>query len=133
VNIVAVNHSSTKGRTTMSDLLERYLACWNETDPAARRALIAEHWSAEPTYIDPLVAITGRDGLDATIAAAQEQFPGFLFTPVGAVDAHHEVARFSWGLGPAGTEPLIIGSDVVVTDQDGRFESVIGFLDRVPS
>src|SRR5438477_10987497 len=108
----------------MSDLLERYLACWNETDPAARRALIDEHWSAEPRYVDPNVDITGRDALDAAIAGAQAQFPGLVFTPAGAVDAHHNVARFGWGLGPAGEEPVVIGFDVVVTDADGRIESV---------
>jgi SnoaL-like domain len=117
----------------MSDLIERYLACWNETDPEARRALIDEYWSDEPSYIDPLVAATGRAELDATIAAAQAQFPGFVFTAASSVDAHHEVARFSWGLGPQGAEPVVIGSDVVVTGPDGRFESVIGFLDRVPA
>jgi hypothetical protein len=117
----------------MSDLLENYLACWNETDPAARQALIASHWSEELTYVDPLVDIRGRDELDATIAAAQAQFPGFVFSAAGAVDAHHDVARFSWGLGPAGAEPLVLGFDVVTTDADGRIESVIGFLDRVPA
>jgi hypothetical protein len=38
----------------MSDLLERYLACWNETDAEARRALIAANWSEHPHYTDPL-------------------------------------------------------------------------------
>jgi hypothetical protein len=56
-----------------------------------------------------------------------------VFTRVSPLDAHHEVGRFSWGLGPEGAEPAVIGSDVVVTDEDGRFETVIGFLDRVPS
>jgi hypothetical protein len=113
--------------------MDRYLACWNATDPATRRALIDEYWADDPTYVDPLVTVTGREALDATIAAAQAQFRGYVFTPAGGVDAHHDVARFSWGLGPAGGEPVVIGSDVIVTDAGGRFESVIGFLDRLPS
>ena len=117
----------------MSDLLENYLACWNETDAAARRALIDEHWSDEPSYVDPLVDIRGRDALDATIAAVHAQFPDFVFTAVGRVDAHHDVARFGWGLGPAGAEPVVIGFDVVRTDAEGRIAGVAGFLDRVPS
>ena len=117
----------------MSDLMENYLACWNETDAEARRALIAQHWSDEPTYVDPLVDIRGRAALDATIGAVQAQFPGFVFTPVGSVDAHHDVARFGWGLGPANAEPIVIGFDVVVTDADGRIAHVAGFLDRVPA
>jgi hypothetical protein len=116
----------------MSDLIDRYLACWNETDAEARRALIAAHWIEGATYVDPMVDVAGRAALDATIAGAQAQFPGFVFTPAGSVDSHHNITRFTWGLGPAGAEPLVIGFDVVVTDPDGRIESVLGFLDRVP-
>ena len=116
----------------MTDLLERYLACWNETDAAARRALLAEHWTADSTYTDPMVDVTGLDALDATIGAVHDQFPGFVFTPAGPVDAHHEIARFTWGLGPVDAEPLVVGFDVVTTDADGRISAVLGFLDRVP-
>ena len=44
----------------MNDLVDRYLTCWNETDPEARRALIAQHWSPRPSYTDPVAAVTGR-------------------------------------------------------------------------
>ena len=117
----------------MTDLIDRYLACWNETDPAQRRALIDEHWSERPAYTDPLVEVDGRPALDATIAAVQAQFPGFVFTPVGPADQHHRQARFGWGLGPDGAEPVVIGFDVVVLDEDGRFDTVLGFLDVVPA
>jgi ketosteroid isomerase-like protein len=116
----------------MSNLIDRYLACWNETDVDARRALLDERWTAEATYVDPMAEVQGRDQLDATIAAVHAQFPGFVFTPSGPVDAHHNVARFTWGLGPDGAEPVVVGFDVVVTDEDGRIASVNGFLDRVP-
>lgn len=117
----------------MSDLVTNYLACWNETDAAARRRLIEQHWSEGAVYVDPMAEARGHDALHATIAAVQEQFPGFVFTPVGDVDAHHDQARFQWGLGPADAEPVVIGFDVVVTDDRGRIERVLGFLDRVPS
>jgi hypothetical protein len=117
----------------MSDLIERYLACWNETDAEARRTLIAAHWSEQPTYTDPLAAVEGREALHATIGAVQEQFPGFVFTAAGPVDAHHQQARFTWGLGPAGAEPIIVGFDVVVFDDDERIDTVLGFLDKVPA
>ena len=117
----------------MNDLVDRYLACWNETDPEARRALIAQHWSPRPSYIDPVAAVTGRDAVHTTIGAVQQQFPGFTFSPVGPVDAHHQQARFTWGLGPADAEPLVVGFDVVVLDDEGRIDTVLGFLDKVPA
>lgn len=116
----------------MSDLIDRYLACWNETSPQRRRQLIDELWTEEATYCDPLAAVRGRDAIDATVAAVQAQFPGFVFTAGGPVDAHHNQARFSWGLGPDGAEPVVEGFDVVVLDADGRIETVLGFLDKVP-
>ena len=117
----------------MSDLLDRYLACWNATDPDERWELLRQHWAEDCRYVDPLADVQGRAALDATIAGVHQQFPGFAFTPVGPVDAHHGVARFQWGLGPAGAEPVIVGFDVVTTDADGRIRTVTGFLDRVPN
>ncbi|NYJ73112.1 nuclear transport factor 2 family protein [Allobranchiibius huperziae] len=119
--------------TAMNDLMTTYLACWNETDPAARRTLIDQHWTEQASYSDPMAQVRGRDAVDATIGAVQDQFPGFVFTPAGPVDAHHRQARFTWGLGPADAEPVIVGFDVVVTDDDGRIDSVLGFLDKVPA
>ncbi|MBO1754903.1 nuclear transport factor 2 family protein [Allobranchiibius sp. CTAmp26] len=117
----------------MNDLMTTYLACWNETDPGARRALIEQHWTEQASYFDPIAQVRGRDAVDATIGAVQERFPEFVFTPAGPVDAHHQQARFTWGFGPADAEPVIVGFDVVMTDDDGRIASVLGFLDKVPA
>jgi hypothetical protein len=117
----------------MNDVITRYLACWNETDAEARRTLIEDTWAADARYIDPLAEASGHDAIDATIGAVQHQFPGFVFTLAGPVDAHHQQARFTWGLGPEGAEPLVVGFDVAVTDADSKIVTVLGFLDKVPS
>jgi hypothetical protein len=116
----------------MNDLIDRYLACWNETDSTARHDLITKTWADDASYIDPLVDAQGHDAIDAAIAATQGQFPGHVFALAGPVDAHHDVARFSWGLGRDGDEPLVIGSDVASVSADGRLARVVGFLDKVP-
>lgn len=117
----------------MTDIRTRYLSCWNETDPVVRQRLLADSWTEGADYTDPMAVANGLEQIDATIAAVQAQFPDFVFTPVGEVDTHHQQARFSWGLGPANDEPVIVGSDVVVTGADGRIATVLGFLDTVPS
>ncbi|GAB2457676.1 nuclear transport factor 2 family protein [Jatrophihabitans fulvus] len=119
--------------TSTTTLVDDYLACWNETDPSARRERMAALFTPDATYVDPLAVAEGLDQLDATIGAVQRQFAGMVFTPHGDADAHHDQVRFGWGLGPAGAEPLVLGFDVVVTAADGRIEQVLGFLDRVPS
>jgi hypothetical protein len=117
----------------MNELVQRYIAAWNETDAAARRAVLLEVLAEDAVYIDPLVSVQDRDGLDATIAAVQGQFGGLVFSLGDAVDTHHDIARFTWHLGPEGAEPIVIGFDVAVIDDDGRISQVLGFLDKVPA
>jgi len=117
----------------MQEIVEKYLAAWNETDPAKRRALVDEVWAADGRYTDPMADATGRAEIDGLIGAVQQQFAGFVFTLGGVVDAHHDQARFTWQAGPAGAaEPVVIGFDVAVCDADGRLGRVYGFLDKVP-
>lgn len=113
--------------------VERYIEIWNEKDATARRASIAEVWTENCAYTDPLVAVEGHHGLDANIAAVQAQFPDLVFRLAGDVDAHHNVARFSWELGPTGAEATVVGFDVAVFAEDGRIDKVHGFFDKVPA
>lgn len=117
----------------INELVQRYLTAWNETDAEQRKAVLAEVFAADATYTDPLVTVRGHAELDAAIAGVQEQFGGPVFSLGGAVDAHHDIARFTWNLGPEGAEPLIVGFDVAVIGDDGRITQVLGFLDKVPA
>src|SRR4051794_10587510 len=36
-------------------VVDRYIAIWNETDPARRRDLVGQTWTDDATYVDPLV------------------------------------------------------------------------------
>jgi hypothetical protein len=119
--------------TTTAMLVQHYLAAWNANDPAERRAAIEAAFTPDARYVDPLADVTGVEALDALIAGVQQQFPGMRFSPVGDVDAHHDVCRFRWGLGPEGAEPLVIGFDVATVGPDGRITGVQGFLDKVPA
>jgi hypothetical protein len=119
--------------TDAQTLVNRYIATWNETDPRRRRALIAEVYTENAGYTDPLVAVRGHDAIDQFVGAAQAQFAGLQFSLGGGVDAHHDQARFTWHLGaPGADEPVVIGFDVAVFD-DGRLRDVYGFIDKAPS
>jgi hypothetical protein len=120
----------------MSDfdaVVERYLAVWNETDAATRRAAIDDLFAEDVRYVDPLAAVSGRDALSGLIGAVHGQFPGFVFGSGGPVDAHHEQARFTWTLGPRGGEAVVIGFDVAEMDAEGRIRQVFGFIDKAPA
>lgn len=112
----------------------RYFEAWNAREPEARAKAVAAAWAVGGGYTDPLADVVGHDGIAAVIAAAHEQFPGFVFRIAGAVDGHHDTARFSWELvSEADGSAPVAGSDVITLAGDGRIRSVHGFLDRVPA
>jgi hypothetical protein len=116
----------------ITSTVRRYIETWNETDALRRRALIAELYTEDAGYTDPLIAVRGRDAIDQFVGAAQAQFAGLEFSLAGPVDAHHEQARFQWHLGPPGAEqPVAIGFDVAVLE-NGRLRNVYGFIDKAP-
>src|SRR5882672_6446626 len=118
----------------MQEIVERYLAAWNEKDVQRRRELVDALWTENGSYTDPLADANGRAEIDGLIGAVQQQFPDFVFTLGGPVDAHHEQARFTWHLGPEGAaEPIVVGFDVAVLNGGGQIRSVYGFLDKVPA
>ena len=118
----------------MQAMVARYRAAWTEKDASRRRKLVDELWAENGSYTDPLGDANGPAEIDGLIGAVQQQFPDFVFTLGGPVDAHHEQARFTWHLGPEGAaEPIVIGFDVAVLNGGGQIRSVYGFLDKVPA
>lgn len=117
--------------TDIDTLVRRYLDTFNDTDEKRRRATLEQVWSEKCAYVDPHVAIEGREQIDAFIASVQQRFPGVEFRLASTVDAHHDQARFTWHAGPPGGKPLAVGFDVIVLE-NGRIGRVYGFLDAAP-
>ncbi|WTO66188.1 nuclear transport factor 2 family protein [Streptomyces sp. NBC_00212] len=112
----------------------RYFEAWNAGSAEDIAKAVAAAWTEDGSYTDPLAEVAGHDGVAAVIAGAHAQFPGFEFRLLGAVDGHHDVARFGWELVSAadGSAP-VAGFDVIALAEDGRIRTVAGFLDRVPA
>ncbi|MEV6067165.1 nuclear transport factor 2 family protein [Nocardia sp. NPDC052001] len=113
------------------NIAQRYIDSWNEKDADKRLALIDELYTPGVIFTDPLVSLVGTAAVAEMVAGAQEQFAGLEFG-LGAVDGHHDIARFTWTLNaPGAQEPIVIGFDVI-TISGGKIERVHGFLDKVP-
>jgi hypothetical protein len=113
---------------TITSVVDGYIASWNEADDERRRALVAQAFTDDARYLDPLMSGEGVDGIAAMIGAAQAQFPGHRFELVSGPDAHNDVVRFAWTLrGDNG--PVAGGVDFATVDSDGRLRNVTGFLE----
>src|ERR671912_324344 len=77
-------------------VIERYIAIWNETDPARRRDLVRWAFTEDAAYTDPLLLGAGHENLDQMFGVAQAQLPGAQVTLASEPDGHHGWVRFSW-------------------------------------
>jgi len=113
---------------TITSVVDTYIASWNETDAERRLALVAETFTDDARYLDPLMSGEGVDGIAAMIGAAQSQFPGHRFELSSGPDTHNDVVRFAWQLvGEDG--PVAGGTDFATVADDGRLRNVTGFLE----
>jgi hypothetical protein len=114
----------------VTTVVDAYIAMWNETDAEARRAIVAQAFGDDGTYLDPLMAGEGPDGIDAMVAGAQAQFPGQRFELTAGPDQHHDRVRFAWRMvGEDGGAEVARGVDFATLADDGRLRSVTGFLE----
>jgi hypothetical protein len=118
--------------TDHTNLIDRYIAAWNETDAKRRRDLIARTYTESASYVDPVATGAGHGGIDAMIAGVQERFPGHIFRRTSDVEAHNGRVRFRWELAPATGVPIVAGTDFGVLAEKGeRIEAITGFFDHV--
>jgi SnoaL-like protein len=116
--------------TDITAVVHNYIALWNETTPEDRRALVAETFADEASYVDPLMSGAGHEGIDAMVAGAQKQFPGARFELSQGPDAHNDRVRFAWTLvSAADGTPVAAGVDFATVAADGRLRDVTGFLE----
>src|SRR3954463_11323628 len=102
--------------TDLTATVDTWLRAYGEPDPAIRAELIAQVWAPEGVLVDPPFSGTGRDEIAGLVAAAQGQFPGHTFRRTSEIDAHHDLARYTWELvgpdgprGAAGPAPAFLG------------------------
>lgn len=118
----------------VNEAVLRYLAAWNERDAARRLELVTKAWTEDGSYLDRVRQGRGHHELDAMIATAQAHFPGYQLHLASGIEAHHDHVRFSWVAGGTNEAPLYIkGTDFAVLAEDGRMQSVIGFVDAAPA
>nr|BBH87922.1 hypothetical protein KTC_26730 [Thermosporothrix sp. COM3] len=107
-----------------NQLVNRYVAVWNESDAELRRKAIAELWVEDGAHIYSQRACSGYDALEERIAEAYEEFVkkgGFVFRLSSEVESHHDAVKFTWEMVPAGGGAAVAsGFDFLLLSDDGR-------------
>ncbi|MEU5994380.1 hypothetical protein ABZ806_35865 [Spirillospora sp. NPDC047418] len=137
--------------TDLKRLTDRYVAQWNEPDPAARRALIDELWAPDALHVlvvppqeirdaaaslavpAPPLEVRGHDALTARVARAYEMFvaPGEHVFEAAAEPAVllPDVVAVRWSMVTTGTREAVGGGvDVLALDADGRIRTDHQFI-----
>lgn len=113
-------------------LADRYMAVWNEPDPAARRDAIARLWVPDGAHYVNTRQAQGHAALEARIAEAHDRnvrARGHAFRVVKNAQALREVVTFNWEMIRPGTgEVLAVGLEFLRVDAQGRVESDYQFI-----
>lgn len=117
----------------LNELVNNYVAVWNEADPVLRRKAVSELWVEDGAHLTESLEARGHDAIEARIADAHEQFVlggSFVFASSNEVVGHHNVVRFDWAMAPAGGgEAAAFGSDFLILDGDGRIRFDYQFVE----
>jgi hypothetical protein len=132
-------------------LTTKYVALWNEPDPARRRQAIRELWTEDGAQVleppDEMIAAAkaigfaaprlesrGYEELEERVARGYEDFVGsgrYRFR--GRPDASRldDVVKFNWEMVRAdGDEVAAVGLDVLLLAPDGRIRIDYQFIER---
>ncbi|MFC4587238.1 hypothetical protein [Sphaerisporangium corydalis] len=125
--------------TNTRDLVNRYVALWNEPDAKVRRRTIEELWAEGGAHVlqppeemrkaaaglgfaSTTLEAHGYDQLEVRVAHSYEEFvaPGeFVFRPGDNAARLHNVVKFTWEMIPVGGDEVVGGGlDVLILDDD---------------
>ncbi len=119
------------------ELADRYVAVWNEKDPAARRKAMAELWVPDGLhYVDTREA-RGHEALEQRIIGSHEKWVrdgGNRFKAATNAQLLRNVVSFDWQMLPAGGDTVLaVGREFLVVDEQGHVLVDYQFIVDPPS
>jgi hypothetical protein len=107
-------------------LADRYVAAWNEADPAARRTAIEGLWTEQGQhYVDTRQAI-GFAALEGRISRSHAKNVaglGYRFRAMQDARRLHDGVTFHWQMLPADSDRVLAtGLEFLIVNDAGRIE-----------
>jgi hypothetical protein len=119
-------------KISAQQLAERYVAAWNEPDPAARRDAIAQLWLPDGVHYVTTREARGYAALEQRIVGSHDKNvrdAGFMFRAVKNAQALRDVVTFNWEMiRPPTGEVLAVGLEFLHVDADGRIVTDFQFI-----
>ncbi len=118
---------------TLARLMEKnLLEVFGERNSEHRTRAIQEIYSEDCTFFEADQRITGRNAINAKVAALLDGAPEFVFRQAGPAQVSHDLGRLPWHFGPPDARPVVKGTDIALFE-DGRIRSLYTFLDELQS
>jgi hypothetical protein len=109
---------------TATDIVERYVAMWNEADIDERRLAVVALWQPDGVHLAKRHNCPGYAAIEDRVTRSWQASvaPGEnVFRHAGNIDAHHNVVRFNWHMvRKASGKIAAIGQEMLVLGEDGR-------------
>ncbi|WP_431918731.1 hypothetical protein [Amycolatopsis tucumanensis] len=122
------------------DLVERYVALWNETDASARRKLIELLWSEDGVHLlqppremrdraaalgfgQAVLAARGHAAIEQRVRRGHEDFlapAGVTLRALGNTDRLGDTVKFNWELADDTGQARSAGLEILTLAADGR-------------
>jgi hypothetical protein len=133
ISVLGFVHEQREGDIHMAQTIETLLrenihGVFGEPDAEKRNKAIARLWADDGVFVDHNDRYEGHARIALAADGLAKKFPNFIFTERGEIVAIPRAGKLNWGFGPAGAEPVITGSDVLVTTGD-KIGAIYTFLD----
>jgi hypothetical protein len=108
-------------------LADRYVAVWNDPDPALRRKTIYSLWAPEGVHYMGTREAHGYDALEERIKGSHEKNVrdgGYLFRRVKTAQSLKNVVTFNWEMFSVKSGEIAAeGSGFLILDERGRIRT----------
>ena len=133
ISVLGFIHEQREGGIHMAQTIETLLrenihGVFGEPDAEKRNKAIARLWADDGVFVDHNDRYEGHARIALAADGLAKKFPNFIFTERGEIVAIPGAGKLNWGFGPAGAEPVVTGSDVLVVTDD-KIGAIYTFLD----
>jgi len=133
ISVLGLIHEQREGDIHMAQTIETLLrenihGVFGEPDAEKRNKAIVRLWVDDGVFVDHNDRYEGHARIALAADRLAKKFPNFIFTERGEIVAIPGAGKLNWGFGPAGAEPVITGSDVLVITDD-KIGAIYTFLD----